>query len=168
VRPDVQREQKAVAKRRKKDGVGEVEVVRIEPQPDRELQQQWAGLFVPYIYCPGCKHVYSPDELNRFDKDDPLPLPALDEEGKPEGAVDLKIGCLRCRRSRLVRVLVDFGAIEPYRVGGERARAVGLELYFCICPLCGGACQVRRSRGLRMGEDWYCNTCQLSLQRRWG
>jgi hypothetical protein len=159
-----------VAKRRKRERQDDAEVVRIEPQPDRELQRQWAGLFVPYIYCPGCKHVYSPDELNRFDRDDPLPLPKLDDEGKPEGAQDLSIGCRRCRRSRLVRVLVDFGAIEPYRVGAPRLRDERereLEIYLCICPLCGGACHVRRTRGLRMGEDWHCPICQLSLQRRW-
>jgi hypothetical protein len=156
-----------VAKRRKKDRAESDDVVRIDPQPDRELQLEWAGLFVPYIYCPGCRHVYAPDELNRFDRDEPLPLPALNDEGKPEGAQDLKIGCTRCRKSRLVRVLVDFGAIEPYRIGGRRADSLSQQVYLCICPLCGGACQVRRSTGLRMGEDWYCGTCNLSLQRRW-
>ncbi len=156
-----------MAKRRKRDRSEGDDVVRIERQPDTELQKEWVGLFVPYIYCPGCKHVYSPDELNRFDRDEPLPLPALNEDGKPEGAHDLKIGCKRCRRSRLVRVLVDFGAIEPYRIGGKRSEAATQEIFLCTCPLCGGLCQVRRSRGLRMGEDWYCQICQLSLQRRW-
>jgi hypothetical protein len=155
-----------VAKRRKRDSEPE-EVLLIEQQPDRELQSEWTGLLVPYIYCPGCKHVYSPDELNRFDRDEPLPLPALDDEGKPEGALDLKIGCRHCRKSRLVRVLVDFGAVEPYRVGGKRAESLGQQIFLCICPLCGGACQVQRTRGLRMGENWYCGTCSLSLQRRW-
>jgi hypothetical protein len=155
-----------VAKRRKRDSEPE-EVLLIEQQPDRELQSEWMGLLVPYIYCPGCKHVYSPDELNRFDRDEPLPLPALDDEGKPEGALDLKIGCRHCRKSRLVRVLVDFGAVEPYRVGGKRAESLGQQIFLCICPLCGGACQVQRTRGLRMGENWYCGTCSLSLQRRW-
>jgi hypothetical protein len=155
-----------VAKRRKRDSEPE-EVLLIEQQPDRELQSEWTGLLVPYIYCPGCKHVYSPDELNRFDREDPLPLPALDDEGKPEGALDLKIGCRHCRKSRLVRVLVDFGAVEPYRVGGKRAESLGQQIFLCICPLCGGACQVQRTRGLRMGENWYCGTCSLSLQRRW-
>jgi hypothetical protein len=74
-----------VAKRRKRERAESEDIVRIEPQPDRELQREWTGLFVPYIYCPGCRHVYSPDELNRFDRDEPLPLPALDDEGKPEG-----------------------------------------------------------------------------------
>jgi len=96
-----------------------------------------------------------------------LPLPALDDEGKPEGALDLKIGCRHCRKSRLVRVLVDFGEVEPYRVGGKRAESLGQQIFLCICPLCGGACQVQRTRGLRMGENWYCGTCSLSLQRRW-
>jgi hypothetical protein len=161
-------EEDHVAKRRnKKRQTEDEEVVRIERQPDRELQQQWAGLFVPYIFCPGCKHVYSPDELNRFDRDDPLPLPALNDDGKPEGAQDLTIGCRRCRRSRLVRVMVDFGAIEPYRIGGKRGEGAQQEHYLCTCPLCGGLCQVRRSSGMRMGEDWYCQTCELSLQRRW-
>ena len=155
-----------MAKRRKRDSEPE-EVLLIEQQPDRELQSEWTGLLVPYIYCPGCKHVYSPDELNRFDREEPLPLPALDDEGKPEGALDLKIGCRHCRKSRLVRVLVDFGAVEPYRVGGKRAESLGQQIFLCICPLCGGACQVQRTRGLRMGENWYCGTCSLSLQRRW-
>ncbi len=155
-----------MAKRRKRDSEPE-EVLLIEQQPDRELQSEWTGLLVPYIYCPGCKHVYSPDELNRFDRDEPLPLPALDDEGKPEGALDLKIGCRHCRKSRLVRVLVDFGEVEPYRVGGKRAESLGQQIFLCICPLCGGACQVQRTRGLRMGENWYCGTCSLSLQRRW-
>ena len=156
-----------VAKRRKKSHSDEDAVVRIEMQPDREIQREWAGLFVPYIYCPGCKHVYTPDELNRFDRDDPLPLPALDDEGKPEGAVDLPITCRRCRKARLVRVLVDFGAIEPYRVGAKRSEGLGRDIYLCICPLCGGACQVIRTSGMRMGEDWHCGTCGLGLQRRW-
>ncbi len=155
-----------MAKRRKRDSEPE-EVLLIEQQPDRELQSEWTGLLVPYIYCPGCKHVYSPDELNRFDREEPLPLPALDDDGKPEGALDLKIGCRHCRKSRLVRVLVDFGAVEPYRVGGKRAESLGQQIFLCICPLCGGACQVQRTRGLRMGENWYCGTCSLSLQRRW-
>jgi len=155
-----------VAKRRRNRRSSDEDVVRIEMQPDREIQREWAGLYVPYIYCPHCKHVYAPDELNRFDKDDPLPLPAVDEEGKPEGAQELKIGCRRCRASRLVRVLVDFGEVEPYRVGG-RAADRGEQLYFCICPLCGGACQVHRSYGLRTTEQWYCGTCELSLRRVW-
>lgn len=156
-----------MAKRRKRNWAGEEEVVRIERQPDLELQQQWLGLFVPYIYCPGCRHVYSPDELNRFDRDDPLPLPALNDDGKPEGAQDLAIACLRCRKSRLVRVLVDFSIIEPYRIGPNRGDASSQEHYLCTCPLCGGLCQIRRSSGLRMAEDWYCQVCQMSLQRRW-
>ena len=161
------RERNPVAKRRKRGRADSDGVVLIEKQPDREIQKEWAGLFVPYIYCPGCKHVYSPDELNRFDRDDPLPLPKLNDEGKPEGAEDLSIGCRRCRGSRLVRVLVDFGAAEPYRVGGKHAEVTGQQIFLCICPLCGGACQVQRTRGLRMGENWYCGTCSLSLQRRW-
>jgi hypothetical protein len=156
-----------VAKRRKKQWPADEEVVRIERLPDRELQRGWAGLFVPYIYCPGCKHVYSPDELNRFDRDDPLPVPVLNDDGKPEGAQELSIGCRRCRRSRLVRILVDFGTIEPYRIGARQTDGFGQENYLCTCPLCGGLCQIRRSRGLRMGEDWYCQICELSLQRRW-
>ena len=155
-----------MTKRRKRDSSSD-DVLLIEPQPDRELQREWTGLLVPYIYCASCKHVYSPDELNRFDRDEPLPLPSLDDEGKPEGALDLKIGCRRCKKSRLVRVLVDFGAVEPYRVGGKRVEGSGQEVFLCICPLCGGACQVQRSRGLRMGENWYCGACTLSLQRRW-
>jgi hypothetical protein len=156
-----------VAKRRRNRRSGDEDVVRIEVQPDREIQREWAGLYVPYIYCPHCKHVYSPDELNRFDRDDPLPLPTVDEDGKPEGAHELKIGCRRCRRSRLVRVLVDFAQVEPYRVGGRSGADRGDQLYFCICPLCGGACQVHRSRGLRTTEQWYCGTCELNLRRVW-
>jgi hypothetical protein len=158
-----------VAKRRKRIWRNDdpEEVVRLEPQPDLELQRQWQGLFVPYIYCPGCRHTYSPDELNRFDRDDPLPLPALNDEGKPDGAQDLEIACTRCRRARLVRVLVDFGAVEPYRIGIRAASDMGDTHYLCTCPLCGGLCQVRRSAGLRAGEDWYCQVCHMSLQRRW-
>lgn len=155
-----------MAKRRRNRRSGDEDVVRIEVQPDREIQREWAGLYVPYIYCPHCKHVYSPDELNRFDRDDPLPLPKVDEDGKPEGAQELTIGCRRCRRSRLLRVLVDFGQVEPYRVGGRGAER-GEQLYFCICPLCGGACQVQRSRGLRTSEYWGCGTCGLNLRRVW-
>jgi hypothetical protein len=156
-----------VAKRRKNRRSNDDDVVRIEVQPDREIQREWAGLFVPYIYCPHCKHVYSPDELNRFDKDDPLPMPVVDEDGKPEGAHELKIGCRRCRRARLLRVLVDFGQVEPYRVGGRTTETMGEQAFFCICPLCGGACQVRRSHGLRTTEQWYCGTCELNLRRVW-
>ena len=49
----------------------------------------------------------------------------------------------------------------------EFAESLGQQIFLCICPLCGGACQVQRTRGLRMGENWYCGTCSLSLQRRW-
>ena len=157
-----------MANKRRKNGRSRGEDgVRIERLPDRELQKEWEGLFVPYIYCPGCRHTYSPDELNRFDHDDPLPLPALNDEGKPEGAQDLAIRCNHCRQSRLVRVLVDFGTVEPYRVGDCRADDESQEYYLCTCPLCGSLCQVRRNHGLRMGEDWYCQSCELSLQRRW-
>lgn len=157
-----------MAKRRKKRQPDESEVVRIEPQPAREIQQEWAGLFVPYIYCAECKHVYSPDELNKFDWAEPLALPEVDEEGQPEGAQDLKMTCRRCRKARLLRVLVDFGKVEPYRVGGKKAAELGIELFLCICPLCGGACQVRRSRDMmRTTEQWYCTTCNLNLQRAW-
>ena len=79
----------------------------------------------------------------------------------------MKIGCKHCRASRLVRVLVDFGQVEPYRVGGRTAVDRGEQLYFCICPLCGGACQIHRSRGLRTTEQWYCGTCELNLRRVW-
>ena len=157
-----------MAKRRKNRRSDDEDVVRIEVQPDREVQREWAGLYVPYIYCPYCKHVYSPDELNRFDRDEPLPLPKVDDEGKPEGAVELKIGCRRCRKSRLVRVLVDFGQVEPYRVAGSRlTSALGEQSFFCVCPLCGGACQVHRSRGASVSEQWYCGSCELNLRRVW-
>lgn len=157
-----------MTKRRKNRRSNDDDVVRIDVHPDREIQREWKGLYVPYIYCPQCKHVYSPDELNRFDREEPLPLPVVDEDGKPEGAVELKLGCRRCRKSRLVRVLVDFGQVEPYRVGGSRVAAELGELsYFCICPLCGGACQVQRSRDARTTEQWYCGTCGLNLRRVW-
>lgn len=156
-----------MAKRRKNRRGSDDEVIRIEVQPDREIQREWAGLYVPYIYCPHCKHVYTPDELNRFDRDDPLPLPAVDEDGKPEGAVELKIGCRHCRKARLVRVLVDFGQVEPYKVGGRLAESLGDQRFFAICPLCGGACTIHRSRNVRTTEQWYCNTCELNLRRVW-
>jgi hypothetical protein len=157
-----------VAKRRKNRRSSDDDVVRIELQPDRELQRQWAGLYVPYIYCPHCKHVYSPDELNRFDRDDPLPLPVVDDDGVPEGARELPIGCTRCSKARLVRVLVDFSQVEPYRIGASR---LGIsqdeQTYFCVCPLCGGACQIQRTGGIRTTEQWYCGTCDLNLRRVW-
>ena len=156
-----------MAKRRKNRRQDDEDVIRIEVQPDREIQRQWAGLYVPYIYCPHCKHVYSPDELNRFDRDEPLPLPKLDDEGKPEGAVELAIGCRRCRKARLVRVLVDFGVVEPYRVGAKRAGVTDHEAFFCICPLCGGACHIQRTYDLRTSEYWGCSTCGLNLRRVW-
>lgn len=157
-----------MVKRRKNRRENDSDVVRIEVQPDKDLQREWAGLYVPYIFCPRCKHVYSPDELNRFDKDEPLPLPVVDEEGRPEGALELPLGCRRCRKARLLRVLVDFGQVEPYRVGsGRGSGSRGDQAFFCICPLCGGACQVHRSYGMRTVEQWYCGTCELNLRRVW-
>jgi len=157
-----------VAKRRKnRRPSDDDDVVRLEIKPDREMQQQWAGLFVPYVYCPHCKHVYTPDDFTPNDYDEPLPVPRLDEDGKPEGAQELNIPCRRCRRSKLVRVLVDFGQVEPFRIGGKQAEALGQLSYFCVCPLCGGACQVRRSNGMNGSEFWGCSTCGLNLRRVW-
>jgi hypothetical protein len=157
-----------VAKRSKKNRrADDDEVLRLEPQPDREVQREWTGLFVPYIYCAHCKHVYSANELNKYDWDEPLPLPTVDEEGKPEGAQDLALTCRICRKARLLRVVVDFGAVEPYRLGGKRAKELGAEIFLCNCPLCGSPCRVQRSRGLRVDEHWGCGTCDLSLHRAW-